>query len=809
MRFDFAWNLRQSLKQFRVAPGFAAVSVLSLALGIGATTTVFSIIYGVLLNPYPYRGADRMVQLRLFDASGRHNYLLLNFPQFAKFRTLGVLDGAIAMDPWDMASTGDALPESVHTVHFSPDAFAYLGVPPLVGSTFAPTADSGAALEHVAVLSWPYWQRRYGGDPAATGKVLQLDHQDFVILGVMPPRFRWENGEVFTPLAATSDPNRIYMVSARLKAGVTYQRAEAAMQPLLETFARETPQHFPRGFHVRVRSMAGEAAGSFRGTLWLLFGAVGVLLLVGCSNISILFLARGTGRMHEFAVRAALGANRRRLAGQLFTESLALAVAGGIGGVLLAVAGIPAVLSLLPANTFPPEASIHLNLPVLLFSTALAIATGIGFGVSPALRFSMPHISEAMRSAGYRTTPGSRSRRTHRLLLAAQVALTILLLAGAGSAARGFMALYHTRLGYDPGNVLTVSLSLPDGSYTRYDARAAFYRAIEQRVAALPGVRSAAVSLFQIPPEGGVRQTVEVMGRTAAPGQTIDIEEVTGEYFSALRIPLERGRTWSLAENDRAAHVALINQEAARRFFPGRNPIGQKIRLPEFKAFTAWIVATRDSTDWLEIIGVAGDTPNRGLREPAAAAAYVPYTLVMGDSMNLVARTEGAPLTMVRAIREGIRAVDPGQPVAKSQTAEDLLRVEGWGRQQFIASLFLIFAAIALALAVTGLYSVVSYATSVRLQEFGIRMALGAGRSQVVRLVLRSALITVMAGVAVGLTLSVAANDLMAQWAAGSVYDPEMLSAIVLLLTGASALAAWIPARRAAACDPMRVLRGE
>jgi predicted permease len=808
--YDFARDARRGFRLWRTAPGFAAVAVLSLALGIGATTTVFSVLYGVVLNPYPYAGSDRMVRTEVAGLAGRSNYLLLSARQFAEFQKLDVLDGAIAMDPWDMASTGDALPESVHTVHFSSGSFAYLGVPPMIGRVFVPAAARyDEQPEQVVVLSYSFWRRRYGGSPDAVGKVLQLDHRDYSIIGVMPPRFRWENGDVYTPLALTSDPDRIYIIAARLKAGVSRERAESAMQPLLEGFARESPQHFPPGLHGRLHSLTGAAAGSLRGTLFLLFAAVGVLLAVGCANVSILFLARGTGRMQEFAVRAALGASRKRLAGQLLTESLWLALAGGAAGVLLAMAGVQAIVEWLPKGTFPAEAVIHLNLPVLLFSLATAVATGIFFGVSPALRFSVPQIGELMRAAAHRVTAGSRSRGMERFLVASQVALTILLLAAAGSAARSFLALYHTRLGYDPSHILTAGIVLPDGNYTRYETRAAFYGAIHRRVAALPGVRSAAVVLFQIPPGGTVRQTLEVMGRTAETGQAVDIQETTGEYFATLGVPLLRGRTWSQVENDRAAHVAVVNQEMARRFWPNGDPIGQKIRLPEFKPFTAWILAAARSNDWLEVIGIAGNTPNQGLREPVAASAYVPFTLLMGDSMNIVARTESAPLSMVRAVREQIHAVDPGQPVSNIQTGEDVLRVEGWGREQFVASLFLVFAAVALALAVTGLYSVVSYATALRSQEFGIRMALGAGKSHVVKLVLSSALSTVAAGVVVGIALSLAANRLIAHWIAGGGYDARLLAVIALALLVAGCLAAWIPARRAAGADPMRVLRGE
>jgi putative ABC transport system permease protein len=800
-------DLRYAARQLRRAPVFAAVSILSLALGIGATTTVFSVIYGALIDPYPYRGTDRMVRVRVYDQSGGSNFLLLSARQFADFKNLDVLDGAVAMDNWDMAATGDTLPESVHTAHLSTDAFDYFGVPPILGREFS-AADVRAG-GRVVVLGHPFWQRRYGASRDAIGQVLQLDRQNYTIVGVVPPRFRWGNADVYKPLEMTSDPNRIYIVDARLKTGVSERRAEEEMQPLLEQFARETPDHFPRGFRVHVAGLTSVAAMPFKGTLLVLFAAVAVLLAVGCANVSILFLARGTARLREFAVRAAIGASRGRLAGQLFTESVLLALTGGALGVTFALEGLKVVVNLLPAGTFPPEAIIRPNVPVLVFSTAIALVTGVVFGISPVLQFSAPRLNELMQSAGQRTTAVSASRRMRDSLVASQVALTILLLAAAGSAARGFLGVYQTKLGYDPHHVLTAGISLPDGNYTTYETRAAFYRRIQERIAALAGVQSAALALFPIPPVEDVRQSLEIMGRTPEKGQTVDVQETTGEYFSTLHIPILKGRTWSQTETNRAARVAVVNREMAAHFWPGRDPIGQKVRLPGFTAFTSWILAAKGSNDWLEVVGVAGGTPDRGLREPVAPAVYVPYTLLMGDSLNLVIRTETAPLAMVHAVREQVHSIDPGQPVTNVRTAEDILRSEGWAREQFVASLFLVFAALALTLAAIGLYSVVSYATALRSREFGIRMALGAQRGHVMELVLTSAARTVGGGVAVGLALSAASNSLLARWVAGSVYDPLMLAAVVLTLMAVGAVAAFLPARRAASCDPLRALRSE
>jgi len=782
--------VRHALRQLH------AVSVLSLALGIGATASVFSVIYGALLDPFPYRGADRIVQIRLLDPAGRRNYLLLSYRQFELFRRCEAFDGAVALDRWDMASTGDAFAEPVHTAHLSADAFEVLGVPPLAGRGFT----TAGARE--VVLSDLYWRPKYAGSASAIGQTLELDHEVYRIVGVMPPRFRWANSDVYTPLAATSDPNRVYIVDARLRSGVSREHAEAAVQPLLETFAKETPAHFPVGFHASMRTLAEGTVGDFRRTLFLLFAAVAVLLLLGCANVSVLMLARGTERMHEFAVRAALGASRGRLVLQLLSESMALAGAGGVGGVMLAWAGVRAFAAMMPVGTFPPEALIQVNAPVLLFSTAVAVSSAMLFGVAPALQLSAPLVQDCLRGASHRIAGTRATRSAQGALVGCQVALTVVLLAAAGGVVRGFFALYHTKLGYDPSHVFTAELALPDGSYGSYMARSSFYRAIEKKAAETPGVQSAAVALFPIPPGEPVRQPLEIAGRAAVRGQSVEVQETSGAYFATLAIPVRRGRVWSVDENDRAAHVAVINEEMARQFWPAGDPIGQRIRLPDFVAVTSWMLAAKDSNGWLEVIGVVGDTPNRGLRDAAAAEVYVPYTLVIGDALHLVVRTQGAPLGMARAVRGQIRAVDPGQPVGSPLTAEEYLRSEGWAREQFVASLFLVFAGAALALALFGLYSVVTYATTARAQELGIRVALGAQKRDVVALVLWSAGQTVSIGVLAGVGLSVG----LRHWVAA---DAQMLGGSGVLMVVAATAAAFVPAWRAAEWDPLRSMRAE
>jgi putative ABC transport system permease protein len=432
------------------------------------------------------------------------------------------------------------------------------------------------------------------------------------------------------------------------------------------------------------------------------------------------------------------------------------------------------------------------------------MTSALMFGLSPAVSFSRPRLTTTGR-----TIAGVESRRAHHLLLTAQIALTVLLLAGTGAAVRMLVGLYRTSLGYDPHNVVIASINLPENSHTEWADRAAFYARLRNRIADLTQVESLALATFSgIPPRSGARSVVDVPGRDTIGGETPILQRISGRYFATMRIPLVRGRVWSDSESGGTPHVAVVNQTMARQLWPDDSAIGRRVRIPEYvKSPTYFRLAAPGSDGWFEIIGIAGDTPNVGLHEPPAPSIYVPYTLMLSDSLNVILRTSRDPLSMVRSIREAVRSVDPSQPVNVVRTAEDALASAGWARERFVTVLLLGFGVFALLLAVVGLYSVVSYSVSCRFKEFAVRIALGAGRGRIVNAAAQPAILAIVAGLVAGLALSVALNTVVAPWSIGALNDPIVLVAVGLLLLVVSMMAAAIPANRAASIQPADALR--
>ena len=803
----FWQDLRYALRIFRRSPGFAATAVVSLAVGIAAATGLFSIVNAALLNPFPFADINRIVRLGMID-KGKPRGLAVTARQLVALQHSDVLDGAFVSNTWEMTLTGQDLPEAVRTQYFSANGLNVLGVPPLLGRVFNEAdGPAGEQPQRVVVLTYRFWQRHFGGRPEAVGQTLYLNREPYTVIGVLPRQYFYTGPEILVPIHLTFDPNFAWGVQARLKRGVTPRMAEQRLQPLFDQFAKEAPQRFPKGVRPLVRSLVEiQRAADFVPTLLLIFAASMLLLLLACANVSILLLARGTSRAHEFAVRAAIGASRGRLMRQLLVESLLLAFNGAALGVAAGYWGLPAILRLLPPNSVPVGnlIAVPVNVPVLLFSAGLAMASALICGLSPALSFSRPRLT-----ATARTTAGVESRRAHHLLLAAQIALTVLLLAGTGAAVRVLIGLYRTSLGYDPHNVIIASINLPENSYTEWADRAAFYERLRNRMADVPQVESVALATYSgIPPESGERSVVDVPGRDMTGDEAPILQRISGHYFATMKIPLIRGRVWSDSESGGTPHVAVVNQTMARELWPDESAIGRRVRMTAYiQSGSYYRLAAPGSDGWFEIIGVVGDTPNVGLHEPPAPSIYVPYPLMLTDTVNVILRTSHDPLSMTRSIREAVRTVDPYQPVDVVRTAEDALASAGWARERFVASLLLGFAVFALMLAVVGLYSVVSYSVSCRFKEFGIRMALGAGRGRIVNAAVQPAVLAIVAGLFAGLALSVGLNKVVAQWSIGNLNDPVVLVAVSLVLFVAAMMSAAIPANRAASIPPTDALR--
>jgi len=809
---DIADDARYGMRMLLKNPGFAIVAILSLALGIGATTAVFSVVYGVLANPYPYANSDRMVHLLVRDADDHRRYVNLNGQQLQQLRQAASVESSAAMEGWELTTTEGDLPENVHGVYLTSNSFVHFGVPTLVGRGLLPSdAPEGQDPENVAVLGYQFWQRHYGGDPDIVGKNIQLVHKSYSIVGVVRPRFTWGDGEVYLPLKLTADPVRTYFPMIRLKPGVTRTAANAEFQSLVEQFAKQTPTHFPEHFRVAIEGLNDHFVADIGGTLSLLIGAVALLLLIGCGNVSILLLARGTARQRELAVRSAIGAERSRLLRQLLTEALMLSFTGAVVGVALANSLVKLIVNWLPEFSFPHEATISINLLVLFFSVGLALLTGIVFGISPALQSARPDVAHVMQANTRKITAGVHGRRTHSILIAGQIALTLLLLAGAGVAMQGFVRMMRVNLGYDPHNAMSVGIPVHDNSYTTWEARRAYFHQLLQKVRETPDVVSAGISTNATPPDNGWEQRFEISGKPVGEQQRARINFISPEYFSVLHIPLLQGRIWDESETMHGSKLALINQTLARQYFPNGEAVGSSIRVPELKGEPPFQLAVAGSDSWFQVVGIVGDANDDGLRNPIKPSVFVPYTIMMPQYTQILVRTRVPPLTILRAVREQIHMVDPDQQASRNVRDLDgwITSQPEWGQGHLVATLFGGFAILALALAATGLYSVISYTVAQRTGEFGIRMALGAMRKDVLLMVFRSAAVSVAGGVLTGVVLTITLNRVLARWIQGSSLDALILVGVIVLLVATSGLSCFIPARRASSVDPVVALRYE
>jgi putative ABC transport system permease protein len=799
-------DIRFSYRQLVKRPGFTLTAVLSLMLGIGATTAVFSVVHAILMDPYPYADSDRMIHLRLLMPNGDiQGYLGVTGSQWQQLRKSPVVENAFLEDDWSLTLTGGELPEDVQGVYLTSNAFQFLGVPAALGRGLLPSdAIDGQDPQPVVVLGNKFWQRHYRGDPAVVGRTIQLMRRTYTIVGVAAPRFAWGDGDVYLPLKVTNDPVAAYYVGTRLKPGVTHAQANAALQPLIQQFARETPRHFPSvPLRLHVEGLNDKFVREMGGTIALLFGSVALLLLIGCGNVSILLLARATAREQEFAIRSAIGASRTRIIRQLLAEALMLSLTGAALGLGLAYKLLAFIVQNLPEFSFPHEAAIRIDVPVLVFCVFVAVFTGVLFGLWPAWQLSRPQVNSVLQSGTRRSTQGARSRRIHSVLIGVQIALTLLMLAGAGAAIEGFVRIAHRPLGYDPKHVMSVGIPIHDGTYKTWAERAAYFQRLHDASAGVPGVVAAAISTNATPPSNGFNAKFQIIGKPAAADQTLRLNLISREYFLTLKIPLVRGRLWDGAEEQHAAAMVVVNQTFARRYFPSDDPVGHSIKVPDLTGEPPYVLAAPGSDGPQTIIGVVADKLDDGLSKPVLPEAYFPYTTALPMHTQLLVRAAaGSPLTLLH---------DRDQ-----QTSGDVRDLEqwiqhepDWARGQLVSWLFGAFAGLALALAAVGLYSVVSYLAAQRTNEFGIRMALGAERSDVLGIVFRSTAVSVGAGVAAGLVLTVALNRVLAAWSAESARDPLLLAAATVVLALVATAACALPAWRAAGVDPMNAIRYE
>jgi len=797
-------DLRFSWRHAARSPLFALAVIATLGIGIGAESTVYSVIHAVLIDPYPYRDAMRMVHLHIYDKDPFPNDLGLTGPQFEQFKKSPVFDGAIAEDATSMAKTDADLPEVVQVGRLSPDGFEFFGVAPHLGRVFTPSDPL-----HVAVLSYAFWNSHYAGRTDVIGQALELEQVSYTIVGVMPKRFRWTGSQVFLPLEYSPDPHRVARVFARLRAGVSDEAADQAIAPWIESFVKETPFNFPPKFKAHVAHINEVAIGRFSGVLVILFISVSFLLVLACVNVAILLLARGEARQAEIAMRKALGASRRRIVAQLLTESLLLSSAGGFGGVLLAMGGIRLIRHLIaPLPTlFPDEAVIALNVPVMLFSAGLAVLTGVISGVWPAIRMSRTDLRRASNDTSHKLAGRQGTQTTHMILLTSQVAITILLLACSGATLRKLNQLIHMSLGYDPASLYSVSLTLREGAHNQWPDRVRYFEEIRQAVSSIPGVEIAAIG--SLPPNIWTSKPISIPSLNVNTGHISPLQ-VSPEFFSTLRVPLLRGRVWTSDEAVHAAHLAVVNEAFKRRYWPNSDPVGQLIILNNGVAnANAWTLVAPGNNQHFAIIGVVGDFPNQGLDEETGPAVYLPFSMTPSDALEVIVRSHTEPVALGRTIKQQVHKIEAGQAVSGLFKATDALEGDSLGREKFAASLFTAFAFLALVFAVCGLYCIQSYLVAQRNRELGVRLALGARRLHIIRLVTNSSLAAVLAGSAIGVVLSVTASRVFAQWTNGNPRDPATLALVVAVLLVAAFFASLGPAVAATSIAPAKSLQAE
>jgi predicted permease len=793
--------------------GFTAVAVLTLALGIGATTALFSVVYGVLISPYPYAKPDEIWTPGLRSVNSNQTmrpYLLSAYQEMAK---LPAFSEVMATSPGSVLLTGEYAPEGFGGIQMSGNAFQFLGVQPLLGRTIQPSdiRDSGEP-EAVTVLSFRRWQLLFGGDPNVLGKTLRLNDETYTIIGVMPPRFGWWTDDgVWLPMGVNARDSQTVFPITRLKQGVTAAAAEQQLHMLHLELQKATPNRFPNEeFNTTLTNYLDitVASGEMQRSLQLLFGAVAFLLLIACSNVANLQLAKATSRTREMSIRLALGVGRGQLVRQLLTESVMLALLGGLLGLLFAYGITRLMVTLMPSNFVPNESRIEVNSLVLFFCVGVSLLTGILFGLAPALQSSRQNLVEALKDEG-RGSTASAGGKTRASLVIVEVALAVVLLVSASLTIRSFIALQKVELGFQPEQVMSVGLPLPPKRYATMEQRNRFAHDLLERVKNIPGVIAATIGNGGLP-FGGPQSVYAIDGQADSEVRRITMNAVAADYLDTLGIPLRQGRMLNEYEINTADRVALINEAAGRLWPSGETPIGRRIRLNELeKPGRPDILTPANASPYVTIVGVVGNTRNDDLRTDTQPVVLIPYTLLAPPGRTLAIRAQSNPKMLVSALRAQVREMDSEQPLSTPLTLDEILGFRT-AQPRFTMVLFSLFAALGLMLTLAGIYSVLSYLVSMRTREIGVRMALGARPADILQLIMRAGGRLVGVGIIIGIFFSVVTVRLLgSQLNLFQVTntDPVSFLGVVLLLTVVAAFACFIPARRATKVDPMVALR--
>jgi putative ABC transport system permease protein len=803
-------DLRFAARSLRKSPGFTAITIATLALGIGANTAIFTLVHAVMIEPLPFRVPDRIVVVweENRDRPGRPNVISpSNFIRWQERST--AFESMSAFVDFRAALTGQSAPEELVAMGVMSNFFSTLGAAPLLGRTFAPE-EGPEGHDSVTVLSHGLWQRRFGGDPAIVGRTIQLNGRPFTVIGVMPPRFGLflKNGslvgrpaELWEPFAFTArhrEPRGRYMSAvARLAPGKTLEEARAQMKTIAAGLVKEFPDH-DTGWTVSLVPVHREMSGAMRPVLVVLFGAVAFVLLIACANVASLLLARGTSRVRELAIRTALGASRARVLWQLMAENLLLALLGGAFGLLFARWGVQLLLALSPAD-LTTLGRIHLSAPVLGFTALVSVLTAAICGLAPALAGSRADVQDSLKEGARQGGAGARTRRLRKVFVVSEIALAVVLLVGAGLMLRSLRTLGRVDPGFAREGILTARVNLPTSRYKEDPEVMRFFAQALERIRAIPGVRAAGAVSFL--PFAGLAAATDlvIIGDPAPPkGQEpgTEVRVCDNGYFGVMGIRLLRGRLFTDLEQRQNGKVVVVSESFARDYFPGREALGRQIK-----------VDMSDENVPMEIVGIVSDIRHADLVTPPRPVTYYPIPQLVYNGMTLTIRTDGDPLAAAPAVERTIHSIDKDQPVSDVRSMDQWIATS-LARERFGSTLLVIFATLALLLAAIGIYGVMSYAVGQRTAEFGIRAALGADARDIRSMILRDGGRLVLAGLAIGTPLALllgrAVTRLLyeTRWA-----DPVTFAAVLGLLAAVALLASYLPARRAARVAPVEALR--
>jgi len=810
-------NVRYTIRMLRKSPGFTAAALLTLALAIGANTAIFSVVDAVVLRPLPYSDPDRLILVKEWIPQATPDPIPVSAPDVIQFqRQNSVLEGVAAYSGVQFDLSGENQPQRVTAERVNFNLFSLLGVQPMMGRSFTETEDQPG--HEVAILSYGLWQNRFAGDPNVIGSTLKLDRKGYTVIGVMAhdlmfPLPGMEQGaaaDLFVPMAFTPDDlskigdNFNYSVIARLKSGVSLANANSDLEVVAHRIQEAYPAQFRSSISLGAVALPlnSRVAGNSRRPLLLLLGAVGFVLLIACANVANLLLSRAAGRQREIAVRLAVGAGKAQLFWQFLTESLLLSLSGAALGLMVASWSTRVLVKVMPAD-IPRAHAIGLNLPVLGFALMLSVFTGLIFGLAPALWAGRTDLNSTLREGGRNAAFGPQHHRLRSALVVGQIALSLVLLVGAGLLVRSFARVLETNPGFQSEHLLTASLSLPSSQYQKPEQIRAFYQELMMRLEAMPGAKLAGGS-SDLPLNGSWIHLFTPEGYRPPPGagfNKCNHSVILGNYLQTLGVPLLRGRTFTEQDKAGSTHVVLVSESLARRYWPNQDPIGKRLK---------WGPPPSEDP-WLTVVGVVGDVKQGPLDADTTYHTYEPFLQQKSlfNSLNVTVRAVGEPANLASSLRAAIWGLDDQLAVAQVRTMDEIVG-ESTAPRRFNLYLLGGFAVMALVLAAIGIYGVMAYSVGLRTQEIGLRIALGAGRFDVLLLILRPGFALTFAGTGLGIAGALALRRLMSAMLFGMrPADPLTFAAVSVVLVLASLLASYVPARRATRVDPMVALRYE